>query len=486
MYHLKSSFMTQASFFKIGFTMLFLFHLSSGGSAQTINWNPVLKIDDNFHQMPVGVLNDEYFLLTGNSPFQSNLYGTISSGRSIQIGRDKLKLIKYNSKLDAVTEKPLEFRNEMDIMVDAYVSEGNIHLVYFDEKEFLRKRVFNSKLEEIKVFEISLAGRKKPKKFSAINADKTQRYTFGITVDKKFSAVCINNQVEILDAELKSVGNISITETVDEVVPLFAKNRFFFVGLQEETKKATIYSYDIAGKQLDKYPVENTSTGNWDHQLWFEASADKLHYFDFSGNAEKNLSRKGFLERKLANRINHVVLTPALKKETAETISLEKYVDKKGKNIGIDDAYVEDVFFNDGIDIVITPYTKEYSDVVKMDAYNFTDLYFLKIKNGQLVNDVVIKRSTWGGQNYSYLFGTAIMFRKNKYVVLTQDGSSRYDLKKTVLDPSFKILSSETIEIYKQQDYYLALDEYLKVSDGRYLFWGRYRKNTGSAFVTID
>jgi hypothetical protein len=110
-------------------------------------------------------------------------------------------------------------------------------------------------------------------------------------------------------------------------------------------------------------------------------------------------------------------------------------------------------------------------------------IYLIKLGNGQPVQFLQPAYASTTMITYKYLCEPIVLQMNNQYVLIYQEGYSKYDLKKVVLDQDFKPLSNETIAIYKEHDFYLATDEYLRLDTNKYLIWGRYKDKVGSVVL---
>jgi hypothetical protein len=310
--------------------LLLMMHTLS--SAQKLTWNPVLKFDDSFHQTPVGTIENNYYLLTGNFPYVWGMFKDTGGG----IGKSKLKLVKYNDKLDAVTEQYLSFRKEMAEFVDGYIDKGQIHIIYFNDDEALVKKVLDKNMNEIASYTSSVKDRRRKGGFGA-----TALYQYARSEDSKYFAVCINKTVEVLDDQLKSIGLTQVDEGTDKIEPTWYKNKFYFAGhLDDAESKIVIYQYDVVSKATNKATEE--IAGQWGARLFVNKADQKLHYFSLVPNKE-NIDKKGNVDVKLAERVYHATYSPTFTREKTEDISLEQY--KERKTIGVMDARIKKGYY---------------------------------------------------------------------------------------------------------------------------------------------
>ena len=460
--------------------IVLLFCLVKTGVSQTLDWSPALKIKDNFHQTPIGKIGSSYYLLSGGSPYHQGVFGSKSGGTSIRLGKNKLKIIKFNEARTTFEEKYLEFRDEMDELIDAYEYDNQIYILYITNDKMLKNKILDKDFNEVGANEFSIKDRKKKRPYYE---SQDQDYFFLLDRDHKRFVLGTYQNVEVFDNKLAPLASLKLPEQDRVSSAILTGDRLYFIGLEGailEVTKATAYFYTISSKELKKDLIDDNTVLHWDQTFFLDEASGKLHYFSFSGD-KSNLHRKGFRSGDLANNLHHKVYSASLVREETHNFSLEHY--KDGKRLGIDYASIREIFQADGINILVTPHTTVASASSFGIAYYGN--YLFKIKDGKLVKEASIEKVSAGMDNYYYLYPTAILHGENKHLLLFQQGGSSYVLKKVMVNNDFKVISDEQLNIYKDHDYYLALDEYLKIDKDSYLIFGRYNKNTGSVLIKM-
>lgn len=480
--------------------LLFTLYVSLSFS-QTWKWNPIQKIDNSFHQHFIGTEGSNSYLLTSKFSIKNDFKVSGYNNPVSWSRENKINLIKFNEKFAIISNTPFSFNKRADIFYDAFISDKNIFFLYAgidNHKYFLFADKYDPEGKFIETIILTEYARE-------INLNDLGKYFFlKRSADSKYVIVNAGRKIKLLNSRLKEVWTSDFNYKY--LTDLHVSNTGEAFAMGGTDTGISLIKYDLKGSPTEKkinaaeklvqdfnlrvdekkqmaFVIYNYGTDNKNREIYFglatfqdsyESRGLVIHTFNSDNLSETAIAKIPYSDEVL------LAMTGKKKIEKIKGIEYlffnDLYVTDDNKLLIImQKSYTQKVTRQSG-SVIEKSYSGHYEDIFLVN----TDI------KGQSSIQKIIKRNTEGASQYEYLLSLASFYQKNKLYILFNEGMSSYTLKQYEISSSLDTSEPKEFETYKEHKIYLAIRNYFKLSENKYIFWGRENKNVGSAILTFD